>query len=68
MLERIRRLRRDKQEALEHFVEDIEIHGTLKTPRRNLKGALAPLNLHLTEQDIDEARREMWGNSPRSDI
>ena len=66
LLERIRRLPPDKQQAVEHFIEDIEHQDGVKMPRRRLMGALAHLNLHVTEEDIDEARREMWGNFPRS--
>jgi RHH-type rel operon transcriptional repressor/antitoxin RelB len=36
-----------------------------KTPLRSLEGIWADLNINITEQDIAEARREMWGNSPR---
>ena len=28
-------------------------------------GLWADLNIHITEEDIAEARREMWGNFPR---
>jgi hypothetical protein len=30
-----------------------------------LRGSLAHLNIKITEEDIAEARREMWGNFPR---
>jgi len=36
-----------------------------KKPRRSLLGLWADLNIHITEEDIAEARREMWGNFPR---
>lgn len=32
-----------------------------RTPRRSLMGALEYLNVKITAEDIDEARREMWG-------
>ncbi len=38
---------------------------------RQLDADLAPLramNLRISEEEIDEARREMWGNFPRGDI
>ncbi|MEW6737349.1 MAG: hypothetical protein AB1489_39065 [Acidobacteriota bacterium] len=39
----------------------------IPTPsRRTVGGALAHLNLHISAEDIDEARREMWGNFPRN--
>ncbi|MBC8170158.1 MAG: hypothetical protein H7X77_00735 [Anaerolineae bacterium] len=44
----------------------------LKTqPSQSLKSAYglwADLNVDISAEDIDEARREMWGNFPREDI
>jgi predicted DNA-binding antitoxin AbrB/MazE fold protein len=37
-------------------------------PRPSLKGILANKGIHITEEDIAEARRECWGNFPREDI
>lgn len=37
-----------------------------KQPRRSLYGLWEGLNV--SAEDIDEARREMWGNFPREDI
>lgn len=37
-----------------------------QTPRKPLYGIWS--DVRVTEQDIDEARREMWGNFPREDI
>jgi len=31
-------------------------------------GLWADLDIGITDEDIDEARREMWGNFPRDDI
>lgn len=39
-----------------------------KKPRRSLYGLWADLNIEITAEDIDEIRREMWGNFPREDI
>ena len=36
-----------------------------KKPLRSLLGLWSDLNIHITEEDIAEARREMWGNFPR---
>jgi hypothetical protein len=36
--------------------------GGVKKPLRNLLGLWSDLNIHITEEDIAEARREMWGN------
>ena len=37
-------------------------------PRRSSYGALADLNLDVSEEDIAEARRSMLSNFPREDI
>ena len=37
-----------------------------KKPRKSLKGLWKGVNI--TAEDIDEARREMWGNFPKDDF
>jgi hypothetical protein len=39
-----------------------------RKPFRSPKGILADLDFDLSEEDIAEARREMWSNFPRDDI
>ncbi len=39
---------------------------TEKRPNRSLRGLWAGVSI--SEEDIAEARREMWGNFPREDI
>jgi hypothetical protein len=34
-------------------------------PRLSLKGLWTDQDIHITKEDIAEARREMWGNFPR---
>ena len=36
--------------------------------RPSAKGILANKGIHVTEEDIAEARRECWGNFPREDL
>lgn len=48
-----------KQEILD-FVEFLEAGEAKPKPRRSLKGALAHLNIKITDEDIREARNEMW--------
>jgi hypothetical protein len=43
-----------------------ETHGS--APKRSLYGLWADLGIDITEDDIDDIRREMWGNFPREDI
>jgi len=47
-----------KQKAIE-FVDSLQSEAQKKTPRRSLKGALADLNIKITDEDIREARNEM---------
>lgn len=39
-----------------------------KAQRKSGRGLWADLNIDLTSEDIDEARREMWKNFPRDDF
>jgi len=65
VLEKLRDLLPEKQKEVLDFVDSLkEMNGPPK-PRRSLRGLWADLNIHITEEDIAEARREMWGNFPR---
>ena len=59
---------RDKVRLIEYVAPQIErgLETRPVKPVRSLRGLWKGLNI--TEQDIAEARREMWGNFPRSDI
>ncbi len=39
-----------------------------RPPFRSPEGILADLDFTLTEEDLAEARREMWANFPHDDI
>jgi hypothetical protein len=47
--------------TLEHDLAKVE-----KKPRRSLYGLWA--DVQVSEEDIAEARHEMWGNFPREDV
>lgn len=47
------------------FVEFPKAKDGPKKPRKSLLGLWADLDIHITEEDIAQARREMWGNFPR---
>jgi hypothetical protein len=65
VLEKLRELPPEKQKEVLDFVDSLkQEHGT-KEPLRDFLGLWADLNFHITEEDIAEARREMWGNFPR---
>ncbi|MDQ3009104.1 MAG: hypothetical protein M3X11_00150 [Acidobacteriota bacterium] len=66
IVEKLRKLPLEKQREAPDFVELLEQKITMPhLPRRSLKGSLAHLNVHVTAEDIHEARREMWANFPR---
>jgi hypothetical protein len=65
VLEKLRDLPPEKQKEVLDFVDFLKGKNGPKTPRRSLRGLWADLNIQITEEDIAEARREMWGNFPR---
>lgn len=65
VLEKLRDLPPEKQKEVLEFVDSLKKENGPKTPLRSLRGLWADLNIHITEEDIAEARREMWGNFPR---
>lgn len=61
IVEKLRKLSPEKQQETLDFVEFLEQKAVSPEPtRRSLKGALSHLNVHVTTDDIREARREMW--------
>jgi hypothetical protein len=58
----------DKARLIEQIVPDLEreLKAVQPVPRKSLRGLWRGLDL--TAQEIDQARREMWGNFPREDI
>ena len=65
VVEKLRDLPPEKQREVLHFVDTLKENDRPKNPRRSLLGLWTDLNVHITEEDIAEARREMWGNFPR---
>jgi len=65
VLEQLRDLPPDKQKEVLDFVDFLQEKNSRKKPRRSLLGLWADLNTHVTEEDIAQARREMWCNLPR---
>ena len=65
VLEKLRRLPPEKQKEVLQFLESLKPERGTKKPLRSLEGLLEDLNVDITEEDIAQARREMWGNFPR---
>jgi hypothetical protein len=70
VVEKLRALPLERQQEVLDFVEFLEQKSTsrLPRPRRSLEGLWADLGIQITEEDIAEVRREMWGNFPREDV
>ena len=58
----------EKVRLIEHVTPQIRqvVASAPPIPRESLRGLWKGLNI--TDEDIAEARREMWGNFPREDI
>lgn len=65
VLEKLRELPPEKQREVLDFLESIKEKNGAAKPRRSLLGLWSDLNVRITEEDLAEARREMWGNFPR---
>jgi Protein of unknown function (DUF2281) len=65
VLEKLRELPPEKQQEVLQFVDSLQKQKSAKKPLRSLEGLWADLDIHITEEDIAKARREVWGNFPR---
>jgi Protein of unknown function (DUF2281) len=68
VLEKLRQLPVDKQQELLNFAEFLYQNNTPKAPLRSIRGLCDDLKVDITEEDITQARQEMWGNFPRDTI
>jgi hypothetical protein len=65
VLEKLRDLPPALQKEVLVFVDLLSQKNSAPKPRRSIRGLWKDLNIEITEEDIAEARREMWGNFPR---
>lgn len=65
VLEKLRELPPEKQKEVLDFVDQLKAQNGDKKPLPSLRGLWAGANIDITDEDIAEARREMWGNFPR---
>jgi hypothetical protein len=68
LMDTISKLPPEKKSELLDFAKHLrdKSEHKAKRPWKSLMGALAHHNVNITEEDIAQARREMWGNFPRS--
>jgi len=65
VLEKLRALPPEQQKEVLDFVDSLKEKNGAKNPLHSLRGLWKDLNIHITEEEIAEARREMWGKFPR---
>lgn len=65
VIEKLRELSPDKQKEVLNFVDSLADKGGPAGKFRGLEGIWADLDIDITEEDIAQARREMWGSFPR---
>lgn len=65
VLEKLRELPPERQEKVLQFVDSLSDKNLAEKPLRSLRGLWKGLKMDITEEDIAQARREMWGNFPR---
>ena len=65
ILECVRALPPGEQEKVREFAEQLRHQSGHRVPLKSLEGLWARYPFDLTDEDIAEARREMWANFPR---
>jgi hypothetical protein len=65
VLNKLRDLPPEKQKEVLEYVDSLKTETQGKDSLPNLRGLWKGLNVDITEEDIAEARREMWGRFPR---
>lgn len=69
VITKLEKLPPEKQQQVLEYVEGLEGDAaTPATPRKSSYGLWKKWGVDITEEDIAEARREMWGNVPRDDV
>ncbi|MGD0824415.1 MAG: hypothetical protein ABR908_07515 [Terriglobales bacterium] len=64
VLERLRELPLQKQQEVLAYISRLQ-EKARPGPRRSLAGLWVDLSVNVNEEDISQARQEMWGNFPR---
>lgn len=64
-LEKLLQLPPDKQREAIDFVETLHKKAATVGPKRSLKGLWSDLNFDISNEDLVQARREMWGDFPK---
>ncbi len=65
VLDKLRALPPERQQEVLDFAEFLQQKTIVKRQLKSVKGLCADLKVDITEEDIAQARQEMWGNFPR---
>jgi hypothetical protein len=65
VLAQLPKLPPDKQRELFEFAEFLVQRHRPKQPRQSIKGLCADLGVQITDEDIAQARQELWGQFPK---
>ena len=68
VLDKLRTLPLDKQQEVLDFAEFLQQKTLIKKLLKSVKGMWNNLDIDITEEEIAQARQEMWGNFPREDF
>lgn len=68
LLEKARQLPIDKQLELLNFAEFLAQKSVRERSSRSIKGLWSDLDIDMSEEDLKEARQEMWGDFPKEDL
>lgn len=60
VIEKLEVMPTEQQLEVLEFINSMRSKLKTKTPRKNLQGSLAHLNIKFTEADLREASNEMW--------
>lgn len=60
LIEKVNALPKVRQREVLDFAEFLGEKEKPKMPRRSMQGILAGMNINFTEEDLREARNEMW--------
>ena len=66
LVAKLRELSVDKQQEVLDFASSLETRE--KRPLKSVRGLWKDLGISVSEEDIAEARKEMWGNFPREEF
>ena len=60
VIEKLEVMPTDQQREVLEFIDSMQPKEKPRKPLRSLQGIWADLNVHITEEDLREARNEMW--------